>query len=348
MKEFKAGNCILAAVGLIVSAAQCDAQSVGAQNFFKDRQINFYIGAATGAAYDLVGRAVATHIGSHIPGSPQIVVQNMPGAGSLIMINNLYNRAPRDGTAMGLPLNGVLLEQRLKLYEGGGGSVRFDLDKMSWIGSPSEQPQVLWAWHTSPFRSFDDARRETMTLGATSPTADNYFTPKLAENLLGGKFHLISGYKAVQDIFLAAERGEVQGNSTPLSGIMLGRADDFRAGKIRVLAQFGVSRLPELPDIPTGIELATDDESRALLGIWAMKFRAAYPIALPPDVPKDRVATLQGAFDTLMKDKKFREFSQKAGLELSPVAGPEIQEIIRSINAVSEDKVAKLREALSN
>jgi tripartite-type tricarboxylate transporter receptor subunit TctC len=225
--------------------------------------------------------------------------------------------------------------------------VRFDLDKMSWIGSPSEQPQVLWAWHTSPFRSFDDTRRETMTLGATSPTADNYFTPKLAEVLLGGKFHLISGYKAVQDIFLAAERGEVHGNSTPLSGIMLGRADDFKASKIRVLAQFGVRRLPELPDVPTGIELATDEESRTLLEFWAMKFRAAYPIALPPEVPKDRVMTLQAAFDALMKDKTFRDFSQKVGLDLSPVSGPEIQEIIRSVNVVSEDRIAKIRAALS-
>ncbi len=346
MKTFRSG--LFAGVTAMACAIAPTAQAASdVETFYRGKTITFYIGAATGAAYDLVGRAVATHIGRHIPGEPSVVVQNMPGAGSLIMINHLYNRAPRDGAALGLPLNGVLLEQRLKLYEAGGGAVRFDLTKMAWIGSPAEEPQVMWTWHTSPIKTFQDLQRTEATLGATSPTADNYLTPLLAQRLLGGKIKLISGYKAVNDIFLAAERGEVQGNSTPLAAIMLGKRDDFQAGKIRVLAQFGTTRLRQLPDVPTGIELAQDEETRSLLEFWALKFRAAYPIALPPETPTDRVEALRAAFDATMNDKDFKSFAARAGLELSPVSGRDIEAIVSKIEAAPEAKVAKIREALS-
>ena len=335
---------VVAVAGALASVARA---ADDAETFYPGKTITFYIGAAPGAAYDLVGRAVATHIGRHIPGGPSVVVQNMPGAGSLIMINHLYNRAPRDGTALGLPLNGVLLEQRLKLYESGGGAVRFDLTKMAWIGSPAEEPQVMWVWHTSPIKTFQDLRLTEATLGATSPTADNFLTPRLAQRLLGGKIKLISGYKAVNDIFMAAERGEVSGNSTPLAAIMLGKQDDFRSGKIRVLAQFGTTRLGRLPDVPTGIELAPDGETRSLLEFWALKFRAAYPIAAPPETPPHRIEALRAAFDATMKDENFKSFAARAGLELSPVSGRAIDEIVSKIEATNDVRVAKIREALS-
>jgi tripartite-type tricarboxylate transporter receptor subunit TctC len=149
--------CAWAFVALISPQGSVQAQD-DSQQFFKDRQLTFYVGAAAGGPSDIVGRVIAANIGGHIAGRPQIMVQNMPGAGSLIMMNHIYNRAPRDGSAMGLPLNGVLIEQRLKLSEGSGGAVRFDLNKMSWIGSVSEQTQVLWSWRTSPFQTFEDVR----------------------------------------------------------------------------------------------------------------------------------------------------------------------------------------------
>jgi tripartite-type tricarboxylate transporter receptor subunit TctC len=347
MVDFCRLGLFAGAIALVSSVASSAQAANSVETFYRGKTITFYIGAATGAAYDLVGRAVATHIGRHIPGEPSVVVQNMPGAGSLIMINHLYNRAPRDGTALGLPLNGVLLEQRLQLYESAGGAVRFDLTKMAWVGSPAEEPQVMWAWHTSPYKTFEDIRRTEITLGATSPTADNYLTPLLAQRLLGGKIKLISGYKAVNDIFLAAERGEVQGNSTPLAAIMLGKQDDFRSGKIRVLAQFGTSRLRQLPDVPTGIELAPDEETRALLEFWALKFQAAYPIALPPETPEDRTEALRAAFDATMIDTDFKTFAGRVGLELTPVSGREIKEIVSHIQAAADEKVAKIRAALS-
>ncbi|MDB5571527.1 MAG: efflux transporter protein [Hyphomicrobiales bacterium] len=335
----------LLCAGALAPAVPALAQD-GVADFYRGKSITFIVGAAPGAAYDLIARPLAAHMTRHIPGEPAIVVQNMPGAGSLIMINHLYNRAPRDGTAMGLPLNGVLLEQRLKLYEQGGGAVRFDLGKMSWVGSPSEQPQVLWTWRTAPFASFEDMREREILLGATSPTADNFLTPLLAQRLLGAKVKMVSGYKAVNDIFLAAERGEIHGNSTPLSSILLGKPDEFREGKIRVLAQFGERRLKEIPDAPTGMELAKDDEARKLLEFWALKFRAAYPIALPPDVPRARVEALQSAFDATMKDPEFTGLAARMGLDLSPTSGKDIEGIIARIDAVDDALVAKMRKAI--
>lgn len=332
-------------VAMVAAQGSVQAQDEAGQ-FFSDRQLTFYVGAAAGGPSDVVGRVIAANIGRHVSGRPQIMVQNMPGAGSLIMMNHIYNRAPRDGSAMGLPLNGVLIEQRLKLSEGSGGAVRFDLSRMSWIGSVSEQTQVLWSWRMSPFQTFEDVRRGSMILGATSPTSDSAFTPKLAESLLGVTFKLISGYKSLQDIFLASERGEIHGNATSLSSIMLGKGDDLKAGRIRILTQFGTARLPELPNVPTGIELAPNEDSRALLEFWAMRFRAAYPVALPPDVPRTRVLALQSAFDAMMKDPDFMQAASRSGVDLSPVSGVEIEKIIAGVNAMSDERVERLRAAI--
>ena len=274
-------------------------------DFYRGKTVTFIVGAATGAAYDLVGRAVATHLRRHIPGEPTIVVQNMPGAASLVMVNHLYNRAARDGTVFGLPLNGVLLEPRLKLYSGNGANVLFDLRRMGWIGSPSQQPQVVWVWHETPFKSFGDLQARKAIFGSTSPTADNHILPTLLNRMMDTKIEIITGYQAVNAIFLAAERGELHGNTTPLSSITVGKAAEFKGGKIRVLAQFGAQRVPELNAIPTGLEIAKSEPTRRVLDLYALKFAAAFPMMLPPEVPPERVAALQKAFDDTMKDPQF-------------------------------------------
>ena len=332
-----------------LAQGQAQGQANGdVASFYRGKTLTFIIGTATGAAYDLVGRAVADHLARHIPGEPAIVVQNVPGAGSLNMMNALYMRAARDGTVFGLPLNGVLLEQRLRIYSGGGGNVSFDLNKMAWIGSPSRQPQVMWVWHKSPIQSFADLQKGPETiLGATSPTADNYLTPLMAQRLLGAKIKLVTGYKAVNDIFIAAERDEVQGNSTPFSSIMIGKRDEFRAGHIRVVLQFGSERLKELPDVPTAIELASNERDRDLFRIWALKFNAAYPIGLPPEVPKARVEALRQAFDATMRDEKFLELARRIGLDISPMSGTEIEKSLGDLDRIDDARIRELRGVLA-
>jgi tripartite-type tricarboxylate transporter receptor subunit TctC len=316
-------------------------------DFYRGKTVTFVIGAATGAAYDLVGRAVAAHMRRHIPGEPTIVVQNMPGAASLVMVNHLYNRAARDGTVFGLPLNGVLLEPRLKLYSGGGANVLFDLKRMGWIGSPSQQPQVLWVWHETPFKTFNDLRTTKATFGSTSPTADNHILPVLLNRLMDTKIEIVTGYQAVNAIFLAAERGEIHGNSTPLSSITVGKAAEFKQGKIRVLAQFGAGRVAELAAVPTGLEIATNTGTKRVLDLYALKFAAAFPLMLPPEVPAERLAALQKAFDDTMTDPQFLAMAARSGLDVSPTGGKEIGKIIQAIETADETTVEQLGKAIA-
>ncbi len=314
--------------------------------FFKGKTIHILVGGAAGAAYDFVGRALALHMGRHIPGEPSMVVDNMPGAASLVMMNSLYNRSPKDGTAMGMPLNGIVLEPRLKALSRDGSNVLFDLSKMSWIGTPAQQPQVLWVWHETPFKTADDLKKMPSSFGATAPGGDNYILPTLSNALMGTQMKLVSGYKGVTDIFLAAEQGEVTGNTANLSSL-LGNPDWWTNKKARVLIQYGAERLPELKDVPTAIELATDEAGKQMLRAYATKFKTTYPILLPPDVPADRVKALQTAFDETMKDPRFIADAHKIGIDVSPLGGEAIKKIMADIDAVPEDVIERLRKLVN-
>ncbi len=342
---------LLRAVALASLSVLClsgaRAQDSDVEAFYRGKTITFLIGTAPGAGYDIVGRAIAAHLSRFIPGHPAIIVQNMPGAGSLTMMNALYNRSPRDGTTFALPLNGVLLENQLQIYARGGGTVSFDVARMGWIGSPIQEPQVMWSWHGAPVRRFEDLRGpQPWTFGATSPTADNYLTPVLAKRLLGANLKLITGYQAVSDIFVAAERGEIIGNSTPLASLTIGKKEELAKGNIRPLAQFSSRRMAQLPDVPTGIELAATDEAKRLLELWAVKFKAAYPIGLPPGVPPERLEALRAAFKALMLDPEFRATAQKIQLQLDPIDGADIMGLLDSLAKANEADIQKLKEMM--
>lgn len=344
---------VLGAIAAFVAAALAVVGPAHAQSpveaFYRGRTITLMVGAAPGAAYDLVGRAVVAHMARHIPGEPTIVVQNLPGAASLVMVNQLANRAPRDGTAMGLAINSILVEPKLKLYSGAGSNVQFDLARLGWIGSPSEQPLVLSVWHTSPIRTFADLKTRTVTLGATSPSADGYVLPTLLNRLLGTRITLVTGYKGISEIFVAAERSEVDGNATPLSSLATARPDDLAQGKFRVLAQFGTGRVRALPEVPTGIELAGgDDTARRVLAFYALKFRATFPMLVPPEVPAERLAALQDAFAATMTDERFLEQARRSNIDVSPIGGREMSRLIAEIEAADEATVEIMRKAMGN
>ena len=336
-------------VALAALAALCGAsvaRAADAGDFYRGKTIHILVGGAAGAAYDFVGRVLAAHLGDHIPGNPGVVVDNMPGAASLVMMNSLYGRAARDGTVMGMPLNGIVLEPRLKVLSRDGGNVGFDLTKMSWIGTPAQQPQVLWVWHETPFQTAEDLKKNKLVVGATAPGGDNYTLPLLANALIGTKIDIVSGYQGVNDIFLAAERGEVQGNTANLSSL-LGNSDWMAAKKARILIQFGAERLPDLKDVPTAMDLASDAAGREALRVYAMKFRTTYPIVLPPEVPPERVAILRSAFDATMTDPKFVADAKKIGLDVSPLSGPDIGQIMHDIDAAPQAAIDKLHSIIN-
>jgi len=334
-------TALLVSVGL-ASQAQSQTQS----DFFRGKTIRLIIGAAAGGGYDLPGRALANHITRHIPGNPKIIVENMPGASSLVMTNYLYNIAPRDGTAIGMVNNSIPLEPRLKVLTRQGGGAQFDLEKMSWIGSPVREPHLMWAWSTAA-RNIDDMRKRRVIIGSNGVGGDNYTLPFLANKLLGTQAVLVTGYPGTNDTFLAVERGEVQGGGTSLLNLMANRSEWFRDGRASVIVNFGTERLPELPEVPTAVELAQSDADKELFRFFAMKFEMARPLALPPNVPPERVQILQDAFDATMKDPEYIAEAKKIGLNVSPLRGVEIVRLVQEIQATPEPVVQRLRELLA-
>jgi tripartite-type tricarboxylate transporter receptor subunit TctC len=322
------------------------AQAQDEAAFFKGKTVRILVGGAAGAAYDFVGRALAAHMGRHIPGEPAVIVENMPGAASIVMMNHLYNRAARDGTAMGMPLNGIVLEPRLKSLSRDGTNVHFELAKMRFVGTPAQQPQVLWVWHQTPFNSIADLRAKPSNFGSTAPGGDNYILPTLSNALLGTQMKIIAGYKGVNDIFLAAEQGEVHGATVNFSSL-LGKPDWMAAGKARILIQFGTERLANLKDVPTAIELAKDEAGKQMLRVYATKFKTTYPILLPPEVPAARVKTMQAAFDATMLDKAFIADAEKIGIDVSPLGGAEIEKVMAEIDAAPQDVIDRLRQLVN-
>jgi tripartite-type tricarboxylate transporter receptor subunit TctC len=248
---------------------------------------------------------------------------------------------------MGLPLNGVVLEPTLRLLSRNAGAANFDIDKMSWVGSTTEDAQVLWFRSDSGIATIGDLRAAKSIVGASAPGADNFTVTVLTNRLLGTRMELVRGYRGTNDIFLAAERGEAQGSATAYSAIVSGRPQWLAEKKITLLLQYGAERLAELPDVPTAVEAAEDEETRAMLRFFAVKFKTTYPFVLPQDVPAERVEALQTAFDATMRDAAFAADMKTSSIPLRPVSGREMQRLIRETYAAPAGMLERLREAVT-
>lgn len=333
--------------GAIAAAAVLRTTSVRSEEaLFKGRSIRLLVGTTPGAGYDLIARLLAPALARLIPGNPSVVVENMPGAGSLVMMNYLYNRAPRDGTAMGLPLNGVLLEPTIKLMSRAGGAANFDIQKMPWIGSTTEDAQALWFRTDSKIQSIADLRSVKSIVAASAPGADNFTVAVLSNNLLGTKMEIVRGYQGTNPIFLAVERGEAQGSATAYSAVVVTRPQWLKEKTIKVVLQYGQERLPDLPDVPTAVEVADDKDVKEMLRIFAVKFKATYPFVLAPETPANAVAIIRNAFDAAMKDPQFLAATKKGGLPIWPLRGVEIERLIGETLKAPERLLDRLRAAV--
>jgi tripartite-type tricarboxylate transporter receptor subunit TctC len=336
---------VLVACSTILSSTDLRADSVS--DFYHGKTLRMIIGSAAGAGYDLTGRLLANHMSRHIPGNPAIVVENMPGASSLVMTNYLYNNAPRDGTVIGMPASGIMLEPRLHLLTREGGKAQFDINRLGWIGTPMQDPEVLWVYGNAPIHTFSDLKTNPIIVGATATGADNYILPLILNQVLGTQMKIVPGYKGQNDIFVAAERGEVQGNSTGLPNLVLSEPDWLKQHKARILVQFGTKRVKSLPDVPTAAELAASDEDRQMLLFYALKFNMARPLAASPDVPPERLEALRAAFDATMQDPQFLDDAHRLGFEIDPLGGKEIAKDMQSIADAPQDMVDRLRKLIA-
>ncbi len=345
-QNISVASTLLILLGTAILSVPAHAQSVA--DFYRGKTLEIAVGAASAGGYDLASRTLANHMGRHIPGNPKLIIKNMPGATGLIGTNYLYNAAKRDGSVIGMPTSNVPLEPRLKLLSPNGTGVKFDLSKFSWIGTTMQEPQVTWVWHTAPAKNVEDLKTNTIVMGATANSADNYVLPMLANALIGTRMQVLTGYIGQNEIDLAAERGEVQGNNTGLSNLTAARADWVRDGKVRILLQYGNERLPVLKDVPTVAELTKSDVDREMLRFYAIKFTMTRPLIIPPDVPADRVAALQRAFADTMKDPQYLEECKRIGLDTNWLGSEDMAQRVRQIMETPQPVVDRLRDLLTH
>ena len=315
-------------------------------DFYHGKTVHIVVGAAAGGGYDLVGRAIATRLGPHIPGNPNIVVENMPSAGGLTMANYLYNAAPKDGTMIGLPTNATALEPSLKVLTHAGGTANFDIAKFSWLGTAAQVPQVLFVWHTAGVETAQDLKATKVIMGALSAGSDSYLLPTVMNKILGAKMQVVPGYEGQSDTFIAMERGEIQGHSDGFAGLVGQHPDWVRDKLVRILIQFGRERLPQLPDVPTAIELATDPLDKDMLRFYSYKYDIAYALIAPPGIPSDRVEALRNAFAETMQDPQYQEAAQHIALPLNSLDSTAVTKIIDAIQSTPQNVVDYTRQML--
>jgi tripartite-type tricarboxylate transporter receptor subunit TctC len=252
-------------LSLLVAAPVSAGDDVA--NFYRGKQIRFIVGSAPGGTYDLLARAVARHIGAHIPGNPSIIVQNQPSASGLVMTNQLYALGPKDGTAIGVPINAIpgapLLQPNFAHY---------DASKLIWLGSTVREPYVAYVWHTAPVQSLADLLKRELVVGATSPGSTMVDFPLLTNAILGTKFKIVPGYESTPLMNQAMERGETEGVAALGWEAVKAQMSPWLADKkIKIIAQFGLQKSSVLPDVPLIIDLAKSQPDGRR---WPCCFRA--------------------------------------------------------------------------
>jgi tripartite-type tricarboxylate transporter receptor subunit TctC len=304
----------------IPSISAADDKAIS--EFYGKRTVTIAVGFSPGGNYDLYARLVSRHIGKHIPGNPTVIVQNMPGAGSRRLANTLANVGPHDGTMIGLPNQGIAMDQAL-----GTDGVKFDARKFNWIGSPVEDNNVFWAWHTNPVKTIEEARTQEFVVGATGPGSPTTYYPRIMNELLGTKFRVVSGYPGSNELDFAIEKGEVGGRVVSWTSLKI-TSDWIPAGKARVLLQFGLRKTAELPNVRMLQDLATNAKHREIFEFLCLVPAMGRPFFMPPGAPAERVAAIRAAFAATMKDPGFLDDARRARLDVAPLTGTEIARVV--------------------
>jgi tripartite-type tricarboxylate transporter receptor subunit TctC len=326
----------------VAAASPADAQDAGA--FYAGKTIDLIVSTGVGGGQDANARVLARHWPKHIPGAPPFVVKNMPGAGHLRAANFLANQAPKDGTVLASVIPAFLLAQVLQTSKG----IQFNAAQFNWIGSSASNNSTFYVWSTSPVKTMEDATRHETLMGATGAGSYTMIYPAIMNAIVGTKFKIVAGYKSAAEVNLALERGEVQGRAgNNFNSLKMESADWLRDGKIRLIAQVGLERDPEFPDLPLMMEFGRTPEDRTLLRLFSADIAVGRPFLTAPGVPQDRVELLRRSFMDALRDPAFLKEAQDIGIDVAPVAGARLQEIVAEIVNTPPDVARRAREALA-
>ncbi len=308
----------------------------GQDEFFKGRLVTVYVAFGIGGGYDQYGRLLARHLGRHIPGNPTVVVSNMPGANGIVAANFMYSVAPRDGTAIALLYQAIAQDQVLGMQR-----VQYDAAKFNWIGRISPNIEIMYVWHTVPIRTPQDlASRETI-LAVGGPAIALY--AQFLTEAVGARFKLVRGYPGTQEVHLALQRGEVEAAYSSLNTIRTMWGQWLRDRTINMIVQTVPDRHPELPDVPSIVELGRTDEDRAVIAFFAAAGAVGRSVIAPPEIPTEHLETLRAAFAATMRDEQLLADARQQQMDIDPLPATELARLIERIVNIGPGERERVR-----
>jgi tripartite-type tricarboxylate transporter receptor subunit TctC len=333
------GGGFFALMGLIaalLAPPMAPAKADPVADFYAGKTLQMLIGFSPGGGYDIYARTVARHMGRHIPGNPQIVPQNMPGAGSLKVINYLYAAAPKDGTVLGHFAPGVMFEPLLGRAEG----MQFEAPKFTWLGSASKEVSVCAFNSSAGIKTWQDMQTKSYVIGASGGGAESDVFPTVLRNMFHLPLKVVTGYPGGNEITLAMERHEVDGRCGWSWTSLLSRSKPMLdSGQIDVVLQIALEKNKDLQDVPLVVDITADAAQKAALKLIVARQSIARPFAAPPGIPADRARALRQAFDATMTDPAFVAEAKSLNLEVEPVTGADVEALIRDVYASSPEAV---------
>ena len=333
---------LIIACANVAALFQSSAFAQSVEGFYRGRQINMLIGGGAGGGYDAYYRALARHIGKHIPGQPSIIPRNQPAASGLAAAAALYTTVDKDGATIGAFPNNVPMDPLF-----GHPGARYDALKLNWLGSIGKLQNVCATWHLSPIKTIEQAReREVIVAAAAAPT-NTAIMPRVLNALIGTRFKPIIGYDPGAGLTMSIERREAEGIcGLSWSTMKASRPHWIKEKLLNVIVQMGLDRLSDLPDVPSALDLVTDPVKKQVLTLILIRQEPGRPVAAPPGVPAERVAALRRAFDLTMKDPEFVAEAEKLQMEIEPLNSRQIEALLATAYATPKDVVRQAGELL--
>lgn len=329
--------------GLLISAGLLAVvPAASAADFYAGKTITVVVGLSAGGGYDLYARVMAEYLGKHIPGHPNVVVENRPGAATRTATAYVYGVAAKDGTVIGNSLNMLPLDQFIFPKQR-----RYDLTKVQFLGNIAGLTSAIAVTNKSPVQTVDDITKKAAKLGSTGKSSETYIIPALANSFLGGKFEVILGFRGVAGIDLAIERGEVDGRGGSWNSFRALHPDWIKAKKIKPLLQIGATDDPFMPGVPQLSSLAKTDEQKVIFSLLSNTTRFSRAYWMSPEVPKDRVKILRDAFIATMKDPAFLAAAKKAKMEVTPSTPQQIEAALQELAKTPPEYLKKMKDVLS-
>jgi tripartite-type tricarboxylate transporter receptor subunit TctC len=336
-----AAIAVAAAIGMTVMGP-ASALSQSADKFYEGKTVRIIVALGSGGDYDSYARIAGRYLGKYIPGHPTIVVQNMPGAGGLLAANHIANVAPKDGTVIGALHANTTLAQVTAAP-----NVEYDVRKFAWIGRTSSGGlNVHHTFAKSGVASFNDLLKREVVVGGGGPTSDSIVIPTAVNQMMGTKLKILGGYAGTAETTLALERGEIDMAMQNWEFLRRNNADWLRDKKINLIVQYAEQRHPELPDVPTIMELSKTDEQRQVWSIFLMSGEIGYSLAMAAGVPADRVAVVRKAFLDMAKDPDLKAEAAKMNLPIEPVGGEALAKTIESVFKLEPAAIDKAKQLL--